>query len=66
MSDYVIKYPVAEEKGEYTGEGEDPPEDCSGIGLTLLELQVRPDRDMIRRPQCRIVCSRLVETKATA
>ena len=28
LADQVLNYPVAEEEGEYTSEGEDPPEDC--------------------------------------
>ena len=27
LADQVLNHPVAEEKGEYTGEGEEPPED---------------------------------------
>jgi len=27
-ADQVLNDPVAEEKGEYTSEGEDPPKDC--------------------------------------
>jgi len=27
-SPQILNYPVAEEKGEYTGKGEDPSEDC--------------------------------------
>jgi len=28
LADQILNHPVAEEKGEYTGKGKDPPEDC--------------------------------------
>ena len=28
LADHALKYSVAEEKGEHTSEGEDPPKDC--------------------------------------
>jgi len=34
LADQLLNYHVAEEKGEYTGKGKDPPKDCFYHALT--------------------------------